>query len=265
MIQAKAAEVYAQQQVTRLEQLVGKKITPRSALEKAQAERIRANADVRAVNAKLKILGVTDQQIEALQKGEDRPLLIIRSPMTGTIDEDLIDPGQAVHGYEKMFSVINLDEVLVEGYASPEDAALIRQGDPAFISLRDFPDREIQASVYTVNPSVDESSKSVAVNIEVSTEDGWPLPGQSVQVRLMVAPPYPVLTVPLPAVQFEGDKATVFVRRDANTFEKRNIEISRVNEQQIIVRSGLAEGEEVAITQVFSLKALGRFDQYGEE
>ena len=164
-----------------------------------------------------------------------------------------------------MLSLINLDQVLVRGYVSPEDAALVRSGDPVSIGLRDFPERTILTKVSTINPALDEANKSVTVNIITSTRQGWPLPGQNVQLKVMVSPPGPVLTIPLSAVQFEGDRATVFVRKDANAFEKRSIEISRVNEDNVIIRSGLNADEEVAVTQVFSLKALGRFDQYGEE
>lgn len=264
-IQAKAAETYNMQQANRLAQLVEKKISPLSALEKAKAELTRTGADVRAVNAQLKILGVSDKQLEAWQQGEDsRPVLSIRAPISGTINEHLIDLGQAVSGYEKMLSLINPKHVLIRGYVSPENAGLIHTGDPATIGLNGSSDRFIQATVNTISPALNESNKSVMVNIIAPTHAGWPLPGQNVQVQVMATPGQPVLIIPLSAIQYEGDKSTVFVRKDATSFEKRTIDISRIANEKVMVQSGLEAGEEVAITQVFSLKALGRFDQYGE-
>ncbi|MFK7845311.1 MAG: efflux RND transporter periplasmic adaptor subunit [Rhodothermales bacterium] len=264
-IQAKAAETYNMQQVNRLEQLVEKKISPLSALEKAKAELTRTGADVRAVNAQLKILGISDKQLEAWQQGADnRPVLTIRAPISGTINEHLIDLGQAVSGYEKMLSIINPKHVLIRGYLSPENALLVHTGDPATISLNGSSDRFIQATVNTISPALNESTKSVMVNIIAPTNAGWPLPGQNVQVQVMATPGQPVLTIPLSAIQYEGNKSTVFVRKNATSFEKRTIDISRIDNEKVMVQSGLAAGEEVAITQVFSLKALGRFDQYGE-
>lgn len=265
-LQAKADETYTKQQVSRLEQLVEKKISPQSALEKARAELLRSDASVRAVYAQLKLLGVTDAQLEAWQGGEiSRPLLSIRAPISGVINDHLIDLGQSVPAYEEMLNIINLDQVLIRGYLSPEDAGLVRPNDPVTVSLQDYPSRKIEAAVMTINPALSEANKSVMVNIISSTSDGWPLPGQNVQLKVMVAPPAPVLSIPLSAVEYEGDRATVFVRKSANAFEKRVVTISRLNEDQAIISDGLEANEEVAITQVFSLKALGRFELYGEE
>lgn len=265
-LQAKADEAYAGQQVERLQLLVDKKISPRSTLEKAQADQLRADAAVRAAYARLKALGVADAQLDAWLRGEDgRPLLTIRAPIRGVMSEHLIDLGQAVTAYEKMLSLVNLDRVLIRGYVSPEDAALVQAGDPVVVTLKDFPGRALRAEVATINPALDEASKSVTVNIVAATQAGWPLPGQSVRLEVRVTPPQPVLTLPLSAVQYEGDRATVFVRTNPRTFEKRAITISRVNDDAVIVASGLAEEEEVVVTQVFSLKALGRYEQYAEE
>ena len=264
-LQAKADEAYATQQVDRLQQLVDKKISPRSTLEKAQADQLRADAAVRAADARLKTLGVSDAQLEAWLRGEgSRPLLAIHAPLDGVINEHLIDLGQAVTAYNKMLSLVNLDRVLIRGYVSPEDAALVQAGDPVVVSLKDFPGQALQATVATINPALDEANKSVTVNILAATVNGWPLPGQNVRLEVMVKPPQPVLMLPLSAVQYEGDRATVFVRTDSQTFEKRAITISRVNPDAVMVTAGLEAGEEVAVTQVFSLKALGRYEQYAE-
>ena len=71
--------------------------------------------------------------------------------------------------------------------------------------------------------------------------------------------------LPLSAVQYEGEQAIIFVRRDPLTYEKRPITVDRLTEDQVIVAEGLDEGEEVAVTQIFSLKALGRYELYAEE
>ena len=42
------------------------------------------------------------------------------------------------------------------------------------------------------------------------------------------------------------------------------ITVSRVTEEAVFVTEGISEGERVAISQVFTLKALARFEQYGE-
>jgi hypothetical protein len=38
-----------------------------------------------------------------------------------------------------------------------------------------------------------------------------------------------------------------------------------MTDADVLVSRGLEGGEEVAVTQIFSLKALGRYEQYAEE
>ena len=265
-VQATADKQYNAQQVKRLEELVDKKISPKGELEKASAEHLRAEATERAIRAQLTVLGVTDTQLDAWQRGEDtRPLLNIRAPIGGTMNDHLIDLGQAVEENEMMLSIIDLNQIMVRGYLAPEEAHLVGLEDPVVIRSQSLPVRKVASTVKSVNPALDESSKSIPVNIIASPVDGWPLPGQNVQVDVMVDPGQPMLSVPLSAIQFEGNKPLVYVRLDPTTFEKREITISRLNEDHALVTDGIRDGEDVAITEVFSLKALSRFDQYGEE
>ncbi len=265
-LQAHAEEDYQLKQVERLQLLVDKKISPSSSLEKAQADLLRAQASVQATHARLHALGITNEQLDVMvSQPIERPVLPIYAPLTGAIDEHLIDLGQAVTAYEQMMSIINLDQVLIRGYVSPEDAPIIQPGDPVYIGGQQAVGDRLEARIHTINPSLDEASRSIMVNILARTEEGWPLPGHTVRLQIQVRTPEPVLMVPLSAVEYEGEQALVFVRKDSLTYEKRVLTIGRITADQVIVAEGLEEGEDVAISQVFSLKALGRFEQYAEE
>ena len=265
-LQAQAEEDYQIKQVERLQLLVDRKISPSSSLEKAQADLLRARAAVQATHARLHALGITNEQLDGMaNQSIERPVLPIYAPITGAINDHDIDLGQAVMAYEQMMSLINLDRVLIRGYVSPEDAPLVRPGDPVVVGGQAFAEHALEARIHTINPALDEASRSVTVNILAKTKNAWPLPGHSVHLQIRVRSPEPVLMTPLSAVEYEGEQAIVFVRKDSLTFEKRVITIGRVTEDQVIVAAGLDEGEEVAVSQVFSLKALGRFEQYAEE
>ena len=264
-IKAKADELYMTQQVERLEMLVEKKISPLGTLQKAQSDLQRADASVRAISAQLKTIGVSDAQLESWQDGEDnRPVLSLRAPISGVMDEHLIDLGQAVTAYEKVLSIVNLERVMVRGYLSPNEASLVRPGDSVVIHLGDLSGVEFQTQVATINPALDEIHKSVTINTLVETRDGWPIPGQRVDMRVQIETPDAVLTIPLEAVQYEGGDATVYVEIEARAFEKRIVEVERVTAERAIILSGIEEGDQVVVSQVFSLKALDRYELYSE-
>jgi cobalt-zinc-cadmium efflux system membrane fusion protein len=98
----------------------------------------------------------------------------------------------------------------------------------------------------------------------VATINGWPIVGQNVRLRYTAEPKGDMISIPLNAVQYEGSDATVFVQISPLTYEKRPILINRLTENRAIIESGLIEGERIATTQVFSLKALERFEKYAD-
>lgn len=264
-LQAIADEDYNQTQVERITTLVERKISPRSTLEKALADLGRSQMSVSANYARLQAVGVREEVLESWSiAGRERPLLHIYAPISGAIDRHNIDLGQSVTAYQELLSIIDPSRVLIRGFVSPEDALHVSSGDTVRIGMRT---REplIVARVSTVNPALDPSNRSVVVNILTPTRDGWPLPGQNVRLEILSGSPRPAVSLPLSAVQYEGSNAAVFVRIDPLTFEKRLVEIERLDDETAIIMSGLEEGEEVAVTQVFSLKALSRFELYGEE
>lgn len=264
-LQSRAEEAYQLSQLERLQQLAEKKISPQRALEKAQSDYTRANAATRAAEARLLAIGVTTGQIDEMYASKSNiPRLKITASINGSINEHLIDMGQAVTAYDKMLTILNLEKVLIRGYASPEDVLVLQPGDSVFISLKEYPTLVKKATITTINPALDEVNKSITLNIMADTPDGWPKPGQNVRLDIMVTTPQPVLAVPLSAIEYEQTNATLFVKVDDLTFEKRMIQISKMTADQAIISQGVKAGEKVAVSQVFSLKALSKLEEFAE-
>jgi len=266
-LETRADLEYSRSQVNRYELLVERRISPEAVLEKARADLSRARARSAAAHARLHTLGVTDAELDRWYTEEiQRPLLRIRSPLDGVIAEHLIQLGQSVTAYQQMMTVVNTERVMVRGFLSPEDASFVRPGDSVRVSLKGAPSRSVDARVTTVSPALAEGSRSVTVNVLLETAGAWPIPGQSVRLGIQAHTEEPLVALPLSAVEFEGDLAVVFVRgKDDRTWLRRAVEIARITSDQVLVSSGLEAGEAVATSQVFTLKALGRFEQFGEE
>ena len=74
-----------------------------------------------------------------------------------------------------------------------------------------------------------------------------------------------VLSVPVSALTYEGNQPIVFVKKGDRQFEKREISLREIRDNYVVLQSELQVGEQVAVTQVFSLKALSRYEQIAEE
>lgn len=265
-LEARADLTYAEAEQVRLEQLVDRGISPVRVLEKARSDLSRAETRVSATWARLRAVGVTEAEMaEWSSTSRQRPLLKIVAPITGVVDAHNVDTGKAVDENQSLLTLVDPRHVLVRGFASPEDASLFHPGEPVTIRSRQESGGSITSTITTINPSVDADNRSVVLNILSAAKEGWPRPGESVQVMVRARSAEPVLSIPLDAIQYDGQNAVVFVAKDDVTFEPRPVTLMRVNESTAFVSEGLQPGEAVAITQVFTLKALSRFDQFGEE
>ncbi len=271
-LEAQAERVYLDGQVERLTTLVDRNISTKSSLDLAIAELARADARTRAARARLLALGIDNQQLEqwSSDTADERAVLTMYAPINGKINNHLIDLGQSVNANDLLLDIINDSHVLVRGFVNPEDVAFLKTGLKVIVSqhrVRNgiYGSLSVESTVATIQPGLDQENRAVIVNSIVNTQNQWPVIGQSVHVQYEAVTPEPVLGIPLSAVQFEGQSATVYVKRDDVTYESRPVILSRLFQDSALVESGLAEGEEIAITQIFSLKALGKYEEYAED
>ncbi len=264
-LEARAEADFQQQQVARYGPLVEKRITAQSVLDRAEADRRRAEALVGAARARLSAAGVTAAALDRYATDGGRAVVAVTAPRAGFIQDHRIDLGQAVAAYDELATLVGSAEVLVRGFVSPGEAARVRPRDAVTIRLLGDAERAVEARVTSVQPATDAERRAVAVNVRVATPNRELVPGQSVEMEIVTATTASALLVPLSAIVYEGDAATVFVRRDARTFERRVVTLGRIGDANAVVTEGLEAGDEVAVSQVFSLKALGRYAQYGED
>lgn len=265
-LQNTAEESYQKNRYDRLLQLREKNISSQSEMEKAKSDWIRAGAAVKAAYSKLRAVGVSDSEIEKLasQKTID-PKLKIYSPIEGTIDQHLIELGESVSTYSKMLTIINNKKVLVKGYLAPEDGSFVNEGDKVIILLRGNSSNKIVNTISSINPALDEDSRSIVVNIITDTKSGWPKPGENLRLEIETSGKESAYSIPVSAITYDNDDAIVFVKTGDKTYEVRKVNIKTMNDNEAIILSGLNEDEEIAVSQIFSLKALARYEQIAEE
>jgi len=267
-LESEAEKMYLEQQVERLRSLVEQKISPQSSLDRANADLSRANARVRAAAARLRAVGISEERLKQWNELEEdeSAVLTMHATIDGKINHHLIDLGQAVRANDMLLDIVNNRIVLARGFVDPKDISNLQTGARAVISQREDQGLvSVESEITTIQPGLDVENKSIIVNSLVQTQNQWPVIGQSVRITYDANTPAPVISIPLDAIQYEGQSARVFVKRDELTFESRPVDILRILSESVIISTGLSAGEEVAVTQVFSLKALGKFEEFAEE
>ncbi|TYP93610.1 membrane fusion protein, cobalt-zinc-cadmium efflux system [Fodinibius salinus] len=269
-LEATAEITYQQQQVERLKVLTEDKISPQRTLERAQADLRRAKTKQSASLARLRAVGISREEVQNWDPFATDPKaeLTLRAPISGVLNQHLIDLGEAVNAYDKLLDIIDNTEVLVRGFVSPADAPFVREGTSVVITEKTEDGtpqgKRIEGQVTSVNPALDEENRSIVLNSIVPTEEGWPIVGQSVRMKYAAQPLDSTFTIPLSAIQFEEQEAAVFVQQAPREYVKRVVQIERMTEDRAVIGAGLKPGEKIAVTQVFSLKALERFEQFAD-
>ena len=265
-LQAVSEETFQTSRLQRLEQLVEQTISSKSELDRARSDYQRSKTSVIAAVSKLKAIGVPDKEITAFKTAESiDPTLKIHSPISGIMDQRSVELGQSVNALQNLARVLDMSHVLVRGYVSPEDARYIVAGDSVKISRRQNDSFAMKSVVTSINPGLDENNRSVIVNVLLATDQSWPKPGENLHLSIITSAPVEVITIPMEALTYEGNDPIVFVQITESNFEKRKVEVPEFRDKYAVVKSGLAKNEKIAVSQVFSLKALSRFDKIAEE
>ena len=219
-------------------------------LEQAETDAVNAAADRDAAVEQLRSIRVDEKTIDEIR--QNHPIVtpggVIRSPLTGTVVEKLISPGQLLQaGTTPCFTVADLSAVWVMANVFEADLPFVKVGDSADVKMSAAL-ASLSGRVSNIAALVDPTTRAVAVRLEV------PNTGQVLKKDLYVrvtihsrAESHGVM-VPVSAVLRDEDNLPfVFTAAPDGTFARHRVQIgTRVGESQEIT-SGLSAGDSVVV------------------
>jgi len=217
-------------------------------LAAAQATLRSAETSLAAVHNRLKILGKSDQEIEALQSaGKVNAEALVPAPIVGTVIARKVGLGQYIQSgaSDPVYSIGDLSTVWLVANVREADAPLVKIGDAVSVHVLAFPGRTFRAKLSWVAPSVDTDTRRVAVRAEVENPDGALKPEMFATFAIRTGDDVNAPAVPQEAVVYEGDKAHVWLLRDDGLMALREIQAGPVQDGMVEVQSGLDAGAKV--------------------
>ncbi|HTE06790.1 MAG TPA: efflux RND transporter periplasmic adaptor subunit [Planctomycetota bacterium] len=220
-----------------------------------------ARAAAAAAGSRLALFGFDEQAIASLeQQGRVQQRLPIRAPLAGQVIKLDVTLGELV-GPEKDALLVLADTRRLWILAHVPESRLgeIVEGSKAQITVAALGITDLVGTVAAIAPTLDAETRNAEVRIEVDNADGRLRPGMFAQATIHAAPrgSVPVLVVPDGAVQTVEGKSSVFVPVDANglTFCRHAVRVDEPVDGDIPVLAGLREGELIAVSGTFVLKA----------
>ena len=217
-----------------------------------------------AARRRLAYWDITNEQIATLEEtGKVTKTLTLVSPVNGIVLEKGVTEGQRVIAGMRLYRLADLTQVWVEAELFEQDIQHVHPGSTAHIEVAAYPGRHVMGKVSFVHPTVDQPARTNRVRVTVDNEDLLLKPGMFVTVYLDASIGEDVLSVPVTAVLFTGERNLVFVRHDDGTLMAHQVVLGGRAGDQVQVLSGVSEGETVVASANFLVDAESRLASTG--
>ncbi|MGZ5926048.1 MAG: efflux RND transporter periplasmic adaptor subunit, partial [Rhizomicrobium sp.] len=218
--------------------------------EQAQTDAAGAEADSDAALQSLKSLGVDPQVIADTKEGKPTARVegLIRSPLTGTVVERQITPGQLLQaGTTNCFIVADLSRVWVIAHIFDSDLASVHVGDMADVTTG-LASRNLPGTVENIAAEVDPTTRSVAVRVAVSNPGDFLKRQMYVQVHIRDRQETNALLVPVSAIlRDEENLPFVYVTQRDGSFARQRVTLGYRSGDQYDIPSGLKPGQQIVV------------------
>lgn len=262
-------EVQRQQQMVdyqrrmrdRMQRLFALKSASPQEVEKAQSDLRSAQTDLH--NAQISvykeaehlsdILGLPKSGLSHINETTEQVPVI--SPINGTVVDRKVTLGTVVDPGMEVYTVSDLTSVWMMASVNETDIEKVRVGDAAQVTSQAYPDSVFKGRVTHIAAQFDPQTRTLQVRIYVPNPRVELRPEMYATAEINNGKSHEALFVPQVAVQNINGGSVVFVRKSADTFEARPVEVARKIHGQDEISSGLRAGDAVVTQGSFVVKS----------
>lgn len=189
---------------------------------------------------------------------------VLRAPFAGVVAERLVEPGQLVMPNTPLLRLVDLRQLELAIQLPSSEIARVHEGQTLTFSVDAFGDEQFKARVVRLNPLAKASNRRITVYAAVNNADLRLRGGLFAKGALVDEKAPSGLVIPLTALQEKDGKSGVMaIRQNRLVWQPVVLGQHNARTNQVIVTSGLAEGERILATRV-SLKREGAPVRYAE-
>ncbi len=181
-------------------------------------------------------------------------LVTVSAPIGGVVTERTATIGEVVERTTGLLVIENLSAVTVNANVPEQDVARIRVGQSVVVSVPAYPKLRFPGTVQSIAGRVDEKTRALTVRCLVENRSGLLRPEMFAKVTLGIGARANALTVPVSALEEEGDERFVYVEEQGK-YERRKVEIGRTMDSLTEIKSGIKPGDRVVVEGLFVLKS----------
>lgn len=203
-----------------------------------------AGSDVRAAEDNIHASEANVQRLIQLQIYEK-----ITAPFSGIVTARNVDVGALIstNGSTPLFRIAQIDVLRLVVDVPEQSAPFIKVGEPARLTLQEFPGRTFTGTVARTANALDAGTRTLPTEVQVRNPDLALLPNMFAQVTLVGARTVATMLIPGDALVTKPEGSFVAVVTPGNRVHFQPVELGRDYGPQLEIRSGLAGDERVVV------------------
>jgi cobalt-zinc-cadmium efflux system membrane fusion protein len=230
----------------------------------------RSEAAYRGAREALRLVGLTDEEIESITwGGSGQPLshFPLLAPFAGTVIEQHVTLGELVRPEDKPYAIADLGTLWILLDVYEKDLARVAVGAEVEVAVEAYPSEKFPGRITYLSHVLDEATRTARARVEIANRSGRLRPGMFATARIALsdASQAEALAIPDTAIQRVGGKPTAFVERSAGSYEARALDLGPQSRGLVEVKAGLSAGERVVTRGAFALKSELLRDQLAGE
>jgi RND family efflux transporter MFP subunit len=208
------------------------------------AQQANVQALEKAVAAQRSNIAAAKANLARLQEVESYRL--VKAPFDGVITVRNVDVGALVStGSTLLYRIAQVEKLRTYVNLPQDSANSIHVGQPAVVTVSNFPGRRFHGTVTRTANALDPASRTMLVEIDVPNSDRSLFPGMYADVDLSGARSNPPLVLPATTIIFRTDGAQVAVLQPDGTIHLQKITVGRDYGDRVEVLQGLSEGVDI--------------------
>ena len=176
----------------------------------------------------------------------------VYSPIDGYVAERSADLGEYVSTTSKVATIVKINPLRVRIDIPEQAIPTVSVGQSVSVTTSAWPDRNFSGRIARISPNVSTTSRTLTVEAEIENSSGVLKPGQFATVRILESRAAPATLVPARAVRTESGVSRVFVIKDGKA-QERQVQLGQTEGDLVEIKSGVAENETVATSNVEQL------------
>jgi membrane fusion protein, heavy metal efflux system len=243
----------ADRAVSRARQLLTAGVIGSAELQRREAELQQASAELSAGRERLRVLGLHDENISALQTSRGLSSVTqIVSSIDGIVLERKATIGQIVQAVEPVFVIADLSSVWLVADVPEQSAGNIKVGKAVQAEIPALPGRKITGTLSFVSATVNPDTRTVVTRMNLPNPERIYKPAMLTTMTLIDGSEQR-LVVPAAAVVREGNQYCVFVQTAPNTFLLRPVQVGDELGDKRILLEGVKDNETIVTEGAFHL------------